>query len=610
MIENWWNIPDLEQNVFKDKLDYKVFKDILDTLDNIKPIFISREEYNDKKWNIIDKDWDSETLYLPVDLKINELPSIIYRVNKLTYWDDFPKEASTNELKIKIILAVDVLFNEFSKNNIDQDEIKKSTKKYFKLYSQMFWDNEVSKLNNSDYRKQVIVSKDNEKYKEYEIKLLQIKTKENLSELKSDIEELLSWEIQNHFKESFYEKWSNNTRNWLKTITQEEVKEIKRNEKETEDNNWVIDIWVNINSLDKHERLVRDKIWIDKMKNELDNIRTLWNIEDISSMEFEITNKLMRVLKEYPYQLTNDWYGYEPDKILAYKEAYCVWFSHMWSSFLSELWINHKWLDILQHSALEVNIWWKKYLFDVTRRYPRLKEFEYWEKKWNFTEMNFSRWNKSFYAIPWNSEKIILSQIYNNKWANLSKWWRDEEAIKVYEESLELNPNSSEVSSNMSISLSKLWKIDKSIEAAKKSLISYPDNNNAYNSLWLSYFKLWKYWDAIESFKDSLRLKPNDSSTYNNIWLCLQKLWKNDEAIFSFNHAIKLNPKNIGAYDSLSESFDSVWNDKKSSLNKYISSLLSWDESMFEFSYKDEKERIKVYVDNNQFDLLNDYMNT
>gem|GEM_PF-2014811 len=39
----------LEKNVFQEKLDYKIFQEILDILDGIETIFISRKEFNEKK---------------------------------------------------------------------------------------------------------------------------------------------------------------------------------------------------------------------------------------------------------------------------------------------------------------------------------------------------------------------------------------------------------------------------------------------------------------------------------------------------------------------------------------------------------------------------------
>jgi tetratricopeptide (TPR) repeat protein len=47
-------------------------------------------------------------------------------------------------------------------------------------------------------------------------------------------------------------------------------------------------------------------------------------------------------------------------------------------------------------------------------------------------------------AFSWNVEKILLLQIYNNKWIALRKSKGYEEAIVMYEKAIELNPKYSD----------------------------------------------------------------------------------------------------------------------------------------------------------------------
>ena len=149
----------LEKNYFEDQAEYGAFREILWALDHITPEYISREEFNSKKWDFLkenwkDKFWKFYILYLPRDLKIYELPSIILRVNKITFWEDMPEYASTKELQIKIVMVVDVLVGRLSWASWkDRKEIERALKKYYKLYSQLFWDEEANKLNKPEYVK-------------------------------------------------------------------------------------------------------------------------------------------------------------------------------------------------------------------------------------------------------------------------------------------------------------------------------------------------------------------------------------------------------------------------------------------------------------------------
>gem|GEM_PF-1306582 len=76
--------------------------------------------------------------------------------------------------------------------------------------------------------------------------------------------------------------------------------------------------------LDEKERLLREKIGIDTFKQELKELRKKGHLEEIEKKEIEATNEIIRILHEYPYQMTEDNYGYQPKEILKRKEIYCV----------------------------------------------------------------------------------------------------------------------------------------------------------------------------------------------------------------------------------------------------------------------------------------------
>jgi len=185
--------------------------------------------------------------------------------------------------------------------------------------------------------------------------------------------------------------------------------------------------------LEEKEKLLRDKINIKKYKKELIEVRKIWNKEEIIKKEIEASNAIIKELyNNFPYQLTKEDYWYKISKIQQSEELYCVWFSIVWHTFLEELWIKHKWLTIPKHSALEVDIWWKKYLFDATKIWQIL-EYKYWEKVWIYNKLNRvwwtekdDKWNEPKILFQsWNTEKILLSQTYNNKWSSLSKLWKN-----------------------------------------------------------------------------------------------------------------------------------------------------------------------------------------
>ena len=176
-------------------------------------------------------------------------------------------------------------------------------------------------------------------------------------------------------------------------------------------------------------------------------------------------------------------------------EIQCIWYSLLGHAFLTELWIEHNWLDLPDHSALEVIIWWTKYYFDATGN-DQLLEFEYWEKIWEYSKINWKWWIFWIpqFAIKWNPEKILLSHIFNNKWTSLLNSWRYKESKEMFDSAIELNPTYTQ----------------------------------AYYNKWTVLLFLERYEEAIEMFDRAIELNPTESGYYYWKWIVLGKRWKRE----------------------------------------------------------------------------------
>jgi len=563
----------LGNNYFEDQASYSAFSEILDTLDHLSPKYISRREYNNKKWNFIEKNWkdriaDKYILYLPVDLKIHELPSIILRVNKLTFWDDLPEYASTNELKVKITMTIDFLLSKNLKNNkVDQ----KAIKKYIKLYSQLFWKEEANKLNKVEYRNSIIQISNNDRYKSYEQKLISIGTKENLSNLLDETEQLFVKELDIHFWETFFERWINMLRMGMKTYTQKEHYYTSSKKEALDMRNEAAEIWAysytvnpktrefekekiiknteilvlreKIDNLDDEERFLRDKMQIDAIKALLNEYRDNWDIDKINELELFASNRVLETLYEYPYKLLDSDWGYKPSNILSNKEVYCVWFSLLWHSFLSELWIKHKWLIIPNHSALEVIIWWKSYYFD----------WSFSEKITAMPEMSWSRTdNKKFkywnIIREWKSgdpEKILMQSIYNNLSINLSKKRKYEEYLVVINKEINLYPNEIENYKTKSLILRLLNKLEDSLIVSNQILEIEPNKIDNYKDKIDILIKLDKLEEALIVSNQILEIEPSKINNYVMNVKILHNLNRNEEVLILSNKVLEIDPNNI-----------------------------------------------------------------
>ena len=159
-------------------------------------------------------------------------------------------------------------------------------------------------------------------------------------------EEILSHIFGNEFGLTFFRKMSEYAQTLNDDYHSGRARSTQRKKARVLNNEEEIVIKMKSETLDKEERLLREKIGIEKLKADLDAARESGNNERIVSVETQATETILQTLYEYPYQFTSNQYGYQPNKILRNKEIYCVGFALLWHSFLSELWIEHQWLDI------------------------------------------------------------------------------------------------------------------------------------------------------------------------------------------------------------------------------------------------------------------------
>lgn len=103
----------------------------------------------------------------------------------------------------------------------------------------------------------------------------------------------------------------------MKTMTQEEQVILTH-----QDNN--IEIHVSDQELDKTERLLRKKIGIDELKQELILSRNAKNSYEVEKIEKKALDSICETIFEYPYQLTGEKQGYQLSRMIETKELFCV----------------------------------------------------------------------------------------------------------------------------------------------------------------------------------------------------------------------------------------------------------------------------------------------
>ena len=129
-----------------------------------------------------------------------------------------------------------------------------------------------------------------------------------------------------------------------------------------------------------------------------------------------------------------------------------------------------------------------------------------------------------------------------NKGALLSNLGKQEEAIKLYDQALEINPDNHDSLRNKGISLSNLGKQEEAIKLYDQALEINPDDHDSLRNKGVSLSKLGKQEEAIKLYDQALEIKPDDYVSFREKGASLGRLGKQEEAIKLFDHALEIKP--------------------------------------------------------------------
>jgi len=506
-------MPDpFERKILDESHEQIAFKEIIQMMDDFTPFYISREEFNKRKWDIIDQRSDgSYNLFLPRDLTVKELPAIMMRVNKMSFGDELPPYASSQELKVKLIVTIDHLLKSVQKSWWKDSGVKQAVVKYTKLYLHMY-PNDESSLWESERRKEEIDWHETQKLKEYQTKLLLARSRAELCTLKETrqieqwdlemLDGLISDNIEHHFYEWFYEQWVSKIRYGLKTMTQWDVIAARKK--------WDIVERVDEEIIDKKERILRDVMRIDEFKRQLNDLRKTGTQEEIRELEKDACNKIFSELLNYPYDAEIS-LGYEPNHLIDSKKIRCVWFSIVWSAFLKELGINHYGLSMHGHIALAASIWGKLGYFDASSdRYNIVEIVETYDEVVDSQTIHV--WSEIKHVVIWDPDILLQTASYYNKWFNLAKKKKYDEAMRIVDIVISMSPKDLSVYFLRWAIFGMQGKYDEALGMMNKHISVNPYDPVVYSQKWKVYAKMWNdklsnlnifVYNLIENWKDT-----------------------------------------------------------------------------------------------------------
>ena len=157
---------------------------------------------------------------------------------------------------------------------------------------------------------------------------------------------------------------------------------------------------------------------------------------------------------------------------------------------------------------------------------------------------------------------------WNNRGSALDNLGRHEEAISDLDKAIEINPDLVEAWNNRGLALANLGRHEEAIADLDKAIKINPDKDESWNSRGKVLVDLSRNQEAIVSFDKAIKINPNFDLAWSNRGFALNNLGRHEEAIADLDKAIAINPN-----------LDEAWNNRGLTLDN----LGRFDEAIFSF---------------------------
>jgi tetratricopeptide (TPR) repeat protein/ribonuclease BN (tRNA processing enzyme) len=182
---------------------------------------------------------------------------------------------------------------------------------------------------------------------------------------------------------------------------------------------------------------------------------------------------------------------------------------------------------------------WKKALRMARKEENGLEE-EYVKGKMSLVDRKWEEALKHFNeAINMNSD---FCEAWSGKAYALANLGRHEKAMICYDKALEINPKFTEAWDLKGILLEELKRYEEAVECYNKALETNPDFEVVWCNKGNSLNRIGKYTEAMECYDEALRINPEFAAAWANKGVSLSKMNWYKEAIECYDRALGLNP--------------------------------------------------------------------
>jgi tetratricopeptide (TPR) repeat protein len=143
------------------------------------------------------------------------------------------------------------------------------------------------------------------------------------------------------------------------------------------------------------------------------------------------------------------------------------------------------------------------------------------------------------------------AEAHNNLGVALSAKGDLDQAILHYQQALEINPAYAEAHNNLGVALSAKGLLDEAILHYQQALETKPDYAEARNNLGLALFAKGDLEQAAAQYRKALETKPDYADAHNDLGVALLSQARVEEAVAQFHQALHLKPDYADAYANL-----------------------------------------------------------
>ena len=147
--------------------------------------------------------------------------------------------------------------------------------------------------------------------------------------------------------------------------------------------------------------------------------------------------------------------------------------------------------------------------------------------------------------------KPDYADAHNNLGLALAQTGKIEEAIAHYEQALRIKPDYAEVHNNLGIVLRQAGRVQEAIGHYEQALQSKPDYAEVHYNLGNALLQAGKLDEAIGQYEQALRIDPDYAEAHSNLGNALLQAGKLDEAVGHYEQALRIKPDYAEVHSNL-----------------------------------------------------------